>query len=577
MTRRGQTRVLAEHSQIEAVHLALLHTGAVVYYSGFRKAVAVDTETRVWHPKATDSPFSSPPTPDDLFCAGHAFLPDGRLLSTGGTREYRGLPSVWLARILLSLDPLTPLWLKRWAVSLQKTSFTGPTCLCLFDPQTERWELAGEMQEGRWYPTNTALPDGGILILSGQDSGVEAGTKRDPTINQRVEVYYAERGLVQHGLIRGPGIRLEMAGLAMRYGSHRHIFPTEYPRLHVLPLTHLSDADRAAYHAGRVFCAGYGPETKMLNLDTWEWEHVDDLRCEHPRHDGNSVLLPLSYEDDYRARVLTFGGSRETVLDAQAMHSAESIDFSEPDPQWRFLTDPLSNTNELLYVQGRVNGAAVLLPDGKVMAVGGNQTARWDDPVYAVDVFDPQTDTWDGRFNPATGEWESPNTPITVPRGYHATALLLPDATVLASGTTPAARQELRMEVYAPYYLDGDPPRPAIQQVKGTGTAPDETTPAISYAGRIEVRYSAPGGRVTRAALIRPGAMTHAFDMEQRHVWLRVTGDRDGSLSLEAPPDPHVAPPGYYMLFLLDEAGVPSEAAFVWLPVPSTGSAGGSA
>jgi len=64
--------------------------------------------------------------------------------------------------------------------------------------------------------------------------------------------------------------------------------------------------------------------------------------------------------------------------------------------------------------------------------------------------------------------------------------------------------------------------------------------------------------------LMRPGAQTHAFDMEQRMVGLSFTSG-DGVLQVTAPPNGNIAPPGYYMLFVVDSAGVPSVASFVQL------------
>ena len=135
------------------------------------------------------------------------------------------------------------------------------------------------------------------------------------------------------------------------------------------------------------------------------------------------------------------------------------------------------------------------------------------------------------------------------------------------------------MEIYSPYYLfdaEGNPmPRPAIEAVDPDDKLPDAPhspdlrTPWISYGGRFEVAFTTNEGTSVRsAALLRPGAMTHAFDMDQRHIWVEIIRREDNRLIIQAPPDRHVAPPGYYMLFLLDNNGVPSEAQFVWLPTP---------
>ncbi len=193
----------------------------------------------------------------------------------------------------------------------------------------------------------------------------------------------------------------------------------------------------------------------------------------------------------------------------------------------------------------RAHACSVLLPGGKVLAVGGVGTALFDDPVTNVEVFDPDEQKW--RLV----------APVTVPRGYHAVAILLPDGRVVSSGTTPFGKYELKMEVYSPYYLFKGP-RPQIR----------EAPPSLAYGQSFEVAYEH-AGRVNSVVLIRPGAMTHAFDMNQRYVELEAHEQGPGHLTVRAPRDAHVAPPGYYMLFLLSEAGVPSEAKFVHLPVPS--------
>ena len=498
--------------------MALLHTGKVLYYSGFRYAEARKTETRLWYPETGE--IKAPPTPADLFCAGHSFLPDGRLLSTGGTLEYRKMPPTPPAWIVRIPNPLAPFIVRAFGRFFPVPELTGPTDMYLFDPVTEQWKFAGDMVEGRWYPTNTTLPDGRILILSGSDAG--GGFRNDGKVNTnlRMEVYDAEKGLTLVGTIPA----MEPSN---HDGQRHHGFPSLYPRIHVLPL---ADTERASYPAGKAFCSGYGPETKMLNLHTWEWAEVGMLNF-GTRHDGCSVLLPLK-PPDYHAKVLTFGGSEKTVLEARGTETAEMMDFGKTPHKWE----------QCMPMQGkRVNASAVIMPDGKVLVVGGNSTGRFHDPVHDVEVFDPVTAAWSSVAK------------IKVPRGYHSTAILLPDGRVLASGTTPYGRHELRMEVYKPNYLfKGE--RPKIEAIPET----------ISYAQSFEVTY-AYARTINGVALIRPGATTHAFDMDQRYVALTFNRASAGLLTVQAPKDQYLAPPGYYMLFLLSEDGVPSEARFVHL------------
>ena len=86
---------------------------------------------------------------------------------------------------------------------------------------------------------------------------------------------------------------------------------------------------------------------------------------------------------------------------------------------------------------------------------------------------------------------------------------------------------------------------------------------AFSYGDTFQVHTSA-AASVASVVLVRPGAQTHAFDMEQRLVGLSFTAG-PSVLDVTAPPNGNIAPPGYYMLFVLDSAGVPSVASFVQL------------
>ncbi len=544
----GEWKVLPYNSEVEAVHMALLRTGKVLYYSGFRFPEAVPCETRLWYPKIGE--IKKPPTPVNLLCAGHSFLPDGRLCSTGGTLEYRNPPAPpWLVRLL---RPVTPFIIHafaalsralgpRFAQVARPPSITGPTFTYLFDPATEEWQFAGDMEEGRWYPTNTTLPDGRILILSGTNEGGGVGARGASgriRLNRRVETFSARDGLKQVATLPEPAHEHRPGSVP---GSSQdsdageedeHEFLSEYPRMHVLPLT---EADRATFPAGKVFCSGYGPETRLLNVAIWEWTDVDQLGF-GTRHDGCAVLLPLR-PPDYRARVLTFGGIRDPQKHLGATETVEVIDFGKTPPTWEDAA-PMRDR--------RVNACAVILPDGKILATGGNSTGQFDDPVYNVEVFDPDEGKW------------SLVAPMSVPRGYHSTAMLLPDGRVLSCGSTPYGNYELRMEVYWPYYLFKGS-RAAITKVPET---------SLAYAQPFEVTY-AYLGTIHSVALIRPGAVTHAFDMEQRYVELNFERHGVDRLTVEAPRDEHVAPPGYYMLFILGDDGVPSEAKFVHLPVRS--------
>src|SRR5437763_3358559 len=151
---------------------------------------------------------------------------------------------------------------------------------------------------------------------------------------------------------------------------------------------------------------------------------------------------------------------------------------------------------------------------------------------------------------------------------YHSVALLLPDATVWTAGSNPSGGMwEPRMEIYSPAYLfttDAEgrvvrAPRPSITRLP----------PVLGYGASFHID-SPDAGDITSIALVRPGANTHAFDMEQRLVSLTFTHAAGGGLTVTSPPNANIAPPGYYMLFLVNARGVPSVAKFIQLsPSPT--------
>ena len=252
---------------------------------------------------------------------------------------------------------------------------------------------------------------------------------------------------------------------------------------------------------------------------------------------GTSVLLPLLPGNNYAPRVMILGGGQPN-----ATATTEMIDLSQSNPAWASSGNMPSGA--------RVQGNSVLLPNGQVLALGGS--AKDEDLNSATLGAD--------LFNPATKTWSSAGTE-TYARLYHSVALLLPDATVVVAGSNPVrGTYEQHTEIYSPAYLfttdaNGNTTsatRPVIQSTPasigyGTGTFQVQTLDAAN---------------ITSVVLVRPASVTHAFNMEQRVVGLSFT-PTSGALTVSLPPNQNIAPPGYYMLFLLNKTGVPSIASFV--------------
>src|SRR5579862_646224 len=198
--------------------------------------------------------------------------------------------------------------------------------------------------------------------------------------------------------------------------------------------------------------------------------------------------------------------------------------------------------------QPRIEMDAVILPNGKVLAVNGSTND--EDATTAslnADLYDPIAN----KFSSAGAN--------AFPRLYHSGALLLPDATVMVVGGNPQrGTYEPHVEIYSPAYLFNSSgtlaTRPTI-----TSVTPSE----MGYGSSFQVQ-TPDASTISSVVLVRPGAVTHAFDMDQRLVGLNFTVG-SGVLNLTSPPNSSIAPPGYYLLFILNSSGVPSVAQFVQL------------
>ena len=202
---------------------------------------------------------------------------------------------------------------------------------------------------------------------------------------------------------------------------------------------------------------------------------------------------------------------------------------------------------------GRRQHNLTVLADGTVLATGGNSSGAslvdLNAGVYAAE-----------QWNPATGQWRTLAS-MQVTRQYHSTALLLPDGRVLSAGggicgtCDQVGYLAKNAEIFSPPYLfqaDGTlAPRPTI----------DAAPAATTYGAAMEIATANPAS-ISKVALVRLGAVTHSNNMEQRYIPLAYTAGAT-SLTATAPANANIAPPGYYMLFIVDSNGVPSVASMV--------------
>lgn len=280
---------------IIAIHSSLLPNGQVLIWDGNGGVTA-----RLWNPAT--AAFTQVPHPvTNLFCTGHSYLPDGRLHVTGGH----------------IVD----------GVGLAHTN--------IFDWRTSTWYRVGDMNAGRWYPTNVTLPNGDVLVLSGNiDNSV--GVERLP------QVWNPTTGWRN----------LTSALLSLPL----------YPFLHVAT-------------SGKVFMAGPSATARYLDTTgTGSWSTVA-VSSGGYRDYGNSVL----YDTD---KVVLIGGHDPPIA------SAEVIDLSAATPAWR-----AAGTMAF----ARRQHSATLLADGTVLVTGGTSGAGFNNAigsVYAAEVWNPDTETF---------------------------------------------------------------------------------------------------------------------------------------------------------------------------------------
>src|SRR5712691_11266151 len=291
-----------------------------------------------------------------------------------------------------------------------------------------------------------------------------------------------------------------------------------YPFLFVLP-------------DGRVISVGnseVASRTQALDVSTSTWTVVDNRVI-----DGGSVVMFQP------GKFLKAGTAADSGNAGLAAPTAFVLDMTRPAPAWQ-------PTGSMAFPRSFHN--LTMLPDGTALVTGGGTDRSAFNTANAV----LPAEVW----SPASGAWTTLASMVT-PRLYHSTALLLPDARVLVGGggSDAGVTDQPTAEIFSPPYLFKGP-RPRI-------TA---TPPTVSYGTSFTVA-TPDGASISSVSLMASASVTHAFNQNQAFLTLAFQTAPDG-LRVTAPANANLAPPGYYMLFIVNSSGVPSVAAFVNLPVP---------
>jgi hypothetical protein len=496
-----------------AIHSAILPNGKVFYLAGsgyHRDRPTGPFEARLYDPVTNTE--KDLPLSEDLFCIGLTNLPNGNVLMAGGTLMYDTNP-----------DNCNGEW-------------HGLSSAFELDINSESLVKVSSMSHGRWYPTAVTLPDGRIFVLGGLD---EYGANNllveiyDPASRTWTISYNPNAGNTYCVGVQ-TGVGLCSGAGSPCYGSANHgVAPAAggYPRMHLMP-------------SGLVAFVGGTNVFRTWNPGNGSWSSpITQNRT--ARSYGTSFLLPLNNNATERGKVLVCGGSAGTVTTTNpGIRAVEILDF-----------DAGTNTNPVVrsvaqITYGRRYLTPIILPTGKLVIFGGTAFAANNSPVYVPEIFNPVSESW--QTLPAA----------SVPRVYHQSAVLLTDGRVRTQGgTQTSGTQELRTEIFSPDYIFSGS-RPVISNSPVVG----------DYGGTITISTADPNS-IQSVSLVRLMSTTHHYDANQRLIWLQILSRGSTSLTVSAPINANIAPPGYYMIFILNGSAIPSVSKVI--KIPGTGGGGG--
>jgi Galactose oxidase-like, Early set domain len=584
VTGRWTVREGVAHAR--TVHAVLLQNGKLLLMAGSGNSrMEFDAgcfRSYVYNPVA--GTWKEIQTPTDLFCAGHVQLANGNVLIVGGTRAYP--------------EPPQP-------GEYPSTIYKGENASWIFNIKTEAYEKVpydelaphqpqepGPLLNGAWYPSATELGNGNVISFGGlneQGNGATATNYYIAPYNQGDAagdrsgqwVGFGSDELQQTydwfwGLY--PSMILTADGRLFYDGSH--VFgnglqadsPTPAPDASALydfyctlgksqkeEAKEQNETNPAAQVEGPAVAGGpaseYATHPRVQN--------TPGLEDPNQRDQSASLLLPPAQSQ----KVMILGGGNTYETGTDAIASTDEIDLLELDPQWKqgpeLPRGRLDDGEPEPAGAGKMYVSAVALPDGTVLETGGALLPRTKD-VHEASIFNPVSN----EFAPVASD--------PVGRDYHSEALLLPNGDVMALGSNPVnvgtgtEGFQTAISIFEPPYMfKGE--RPVLESVDDQVNRLQDNvnqTAQWEYGSEHTLAYTSKSAEVTSAVLVRPAAVTHSSDPNQREVALPIKGVAGPSgerkaLEVGLTSNPNLAPPGYYMVFLVNSGGVPSEAQWV--------------
>jgi hypothetical protein len=446
-----------------------------------------------------------PNTGDVLYCAGHTPIADGRVLHTGGAR-YTDLGGPSQQEYGLNYSRL---------YSPSTNSFTKINAAMVGG-------VSG-MEGMAWYPTNTRMPDGKVMVVGG--------------FSRCCDTAFANRSLQTFDPIKNDQGQNPWSLVAAHDSAPSALTPSlrDYVHSFLLPTSiNINGINRDLAFIGMdglIMYASSNPSTPSNQ----RFVAAPNGQRAFGAEDSTAALV-------ITGEIMQMGGTLDNGV-------AQRVDLYNPTTNtWRSINTSI----------GRRNPASVLLPDGTVLLVNGGTDWR----SFGGDRRSPQIVNVENGTVQTMSPW--PNDGLE--RGYHNFAVLLKDGRVLlGGGISPVGdigceRNDLR--IYSPPYLaNGTRPvitnPPALTNMTAGGAAL-----SLNYSG-VSLKSSAQGGVVLMAL----GSQTHSFDQNQRIVKLAYT-QQGNTLSITPPANTQLAPPGDYMLYLVAATGAPSVGMTVRIEKP---------
>lgn len=518
----GRWKLLVQNGGISAMHMTVTHLNTVVM---FDRTNFGPSQLMLPNGRCRDNPQDQALTHDcwahsieysvstntvraleiftDTWCSSGAFAANGTLVHTGGWRDG--------ARRIRYFVPCS-------------------NGACDWD-ESQAPNLAND----RWYSSNQILPDNRIIVVGGT-------------------------GVFTYEFVpKKPGEGTFSLPFLSQTRTSAQVENNLYPFLHLC-----SDGNLFIFANRDSILLDYKNNVVVKTYPT-----IPGAGPRNYPSSGSSVMLPLSASDGFqKVEVLICGGCPDNgFASAQAGNFTDALNtcgrmvITDLNPVWVMenMTGP------------RTMGDMLLLPNGEVLIINGAQkgVAGWDmanTPVFFPLLYRP---------NAALGARFFKLASTTIPRMYHSTASLLADGRILVAGSNPhfgyvfsgtPFPTELRLESYSPYYLESvyTTFRPQITSVSSN---------TIGYGSKFTVTFSVrtplTATSVVQVNIYAPSFTTHSHSMNQRLLTLAAStaallpsATNVYSLSVTSPPSEVAAPPGYYMIFVVN-GGIPSVGQWV--------------